>query len=288
MLSVRTSAFLLLVAGSTACTALLGATDVPDPAAGQDSGDPADVTVGKSDTGADSSSGAGSSSGGSSSGPAEASSGASDGAADGPPESSTASSSGSSGGSSSGTTDASHESSVDSSGDAPADASFDVEAASCGPLTSTSNCGACGVVCDTTTGAPSCVGTTCTYICNPGHLDCNAVNGPDTDGCECTTPTCCGTGCQTTHSDGLGHNFYDCSPLGTYNAQTAVEACQAYAMGVGGDPTACSSGYFCKMTDEEACYAPGGTGVTCWGYKGTTLGKVTDFSCPSGVSGTWN
>jgi hypothetical protein len=279
MLSVRRtmSVLLVLVSGTTGCTALLGATDVPDPATSQDAGGP-DSTYVESGTG-HSSGGATSSTGGSSSGVAGASSGSVEasvdgagGSADGSPEASPAS-------------DGSPESSVDATSHPP-EAGDD--SSGCGPLTTTSNCGACGVVCDTSTGAPSCVGTTCTYMCNPGHLDCNAVNGPDTDGCECTTPACCGTSCQTTHDDGVGQSFYDCFPMGTHTAQTAMEACQAYAMGMGGDPRACSTGWYCTPSDEEACYAPGGNGTDCWGYKGSTLGQVTDFSCPSNVVGTWN
>jgi len=265
MPSVRGLVSLLVVAGSTACTALLGATDVPDPPA--DAGYAADTTVAVPETGApesgiDSSSGetgfgSGSSSG-SSSGSAEASMDSS-----GPQ------------------TDGSPESSDDSS-------SLQSDASGCGPLTSTSNCGACGVACDTTTGAPSCVGTTCTYMCNPGHLDCNSIHGPDTDGCECATPGCCGTSCEITHQDGLGHPFYDCSPLGTHTAQTAQEACQAYAKAIGGNPSDCSTGYYCTSgVDEEACYVPGMNGTDCWVYKGQTSGQVTDWGCPANKVGTY-
>jgi hypothetical protein len=125
-------------------------------------------------------------------------------------------------------------------------------------------------------------------MCNPGHVDCNAVNGPDTDGCECTTPACCGTSCQTTHDNGVGQSFYDCFPLGSHSSQSAMEACQAYAQAMGGDPNACSTGYYCTMNDEEACYVVNGNGTDCWGYRGFTDGKVTDFSCPSGIVGPWN
>jgi hypothetical protein len=268
MPSVRITACLLLVVGSTACTALLGASDVPDPQA-TDGGDVPDSTTALPETGStgsgSSSSGAetGSSSGSSSSGSVEASSESSGPTMDGSPESS------------------------DDSSITEPDAGDD--AGGCGPLTSTTNCGACGVACDTSTGAPSCVGTTCTYMCNPGHLDCNAVNGPDTDGCECTTPGCCGTSCETTHHDGLGHDFYDCFPFGTHTPQTAMEACQAYATAIGGNPSACSTGYYCTSgVDEEACYVPMSGGTDCWAYLGQTRGQVTDFSCPSTKLGTYN
>jgi hypothetical protein len=262
MPSVRATACLLLVVGSTACTALLGAGDVPDPQA-TDGGDAPDTTTVLPDTGStgsaiDSTSGEASSSSGSSSGSLEASS------ESGP------------------MTDGSSESSDDSPSPEP-------DSGGCGPLTSTTNCGACGVSCDTSTGAPSCVGTTCTYMCNPGHSDCNAVNGPDTDGCECMTQGCCGTSCETTHQDGLGHSFYDCFPQGTHTAQTALEACQAYAHAIGGNPMGCSTGYYCTSgVDEEACYVPMSGGTDCWVYLGQTRGQVTDYGCPPTKLGTYN
>ncbi|HEX4449198.1 MAG TPA: hypothetical protein VH044_20810, partial [Polyangiaceae bacterium] len=67
-------------------------------------------------------------------------------------------------------------------------------------LGSTSTCGSCGAACNTNTGAASCNGSTCSYQCNSGLIDCNGGNAPDTDGCECATPACSGAGCQTTHN----------------------------------------------------------------------------------------
>jgi hypothetical protein len=127
------------------------------------------------------------------------------------------------------------------------------------------------------------------YTCNPGHLDCNSVNGPNTDGCECTTPACCGTSCQTTHDNGTGQSFYDCAPQGTYNPKTATEACAAYAQSIGGDPNACSGGWNCHGTDTlSECYVPNGNGTDCWNYSGTNTGQVEDFKCPATKIGTWN
>jgi hypothetical protein len=136
---------------------------------------------------------------------------------------------------------------------------------------------------------PSCAGTACAYACKPGLLDCNAANGPNTDGCECTTPACCGTSCQTTHDDGVGQSYYDCNPQGTYGEQTAHEACAAFAMSMNGDPTACSGGWTCNMsTTQSECYAPGGVGALCWNYSGRNAGEVTDFNCPGNKMGSWN
>jgi hypothetical protein len=46
-----------------------------------------------------------------------------------------------------------------------------------------SSCGGCGQACNTTTGTPSCTGSTCTYVCNTGRKDC-ATTPPNLDGCE--------------------------------------------------------------------------------------------------------
>jgi hypothetical protein len=253
-------AVVCLVAASTACTALLGATDVPvpdvaDPDAASDSGARQRIDTGVAESGpmidGSSSSGSGSTSGGSSSSGSGASSGSASGGSD--------------------------------------DGGVADQDGGCGPLDTADNCGACGVVCDRGTGLPTCVNTTCTYACNPGHLDCNAVNGPDSDGCECTTPTCCGTSCQTAHDDGVGDKFYDCNMLGTYTDPSAIEACQAYARGMGGDPTQCSDGWSCNGVDTQSvCYAPSGNGTDCWNYSGMNAGQVTDFSCPAGKLGDWN
>jgi hypothetical protein len=282
---VRPWAAVCLAAATTACTALLGATDVPIPDAPGDAGSvsdsaPPDSTSGRFriDTGlTESSGGSSGSSAGSSSGSSGTSSGASSGSTSGSPDASSSSS------------DASSGSSGSASGGS--DSGTGGEDSGCGPLSTTTNCGACGVVCDTSTGLPTCVNTTCTYACNPGHLDCNAVNGPDTDGCECTTPACCGTSCQTTHDNGVGQSYYDCSPQGTYNSGTAMEACQAYATGMNANPANCSAGWNCTGVDTQSvCYTTNGgnSGTDCWNYAGTNTGRVDDFACPSSKISTWN
>src|SRR5205814_6329466 len=115
------------------------------------------------------------------------------------------------------------------------------------------SCGACGVACDSTTGKPSCNGSTCSYACNAGLGDCNAATAPDTDGCETslTTNTNCGvcgntcsknTSC-TAHSNGLGQSYYDCFKTGTYDVTTATDACTSANLGACSAATAtCGSG----------------------------------------------
>lgn len=101
------------------------------------------------------------------------------------------------------------------------------------PKTSTTSCSACGDVCNTTTGAPSCNGTACSYACSAGKADCNMGTAPDLDGCECATATaatqgtiggCCGSGCQVEHSNGVGGNYFDCVALSTFNLSQAQKA----------------------------------------------------------------
>jgi hypothetical protein len=182
----------------------------------------------------------------------------------------------------------------------------------CTNLNTTSNCSACGDACnETNASADSCNGTTCSYTCNAGASDCNAGTHPDTDGCECATPGCCSGGlCQTTHTDGIGQNYFDCNPLHTYSVSQATEACTAYAATqTGGSGANCSDGWTCgtggnSANGDSVCYGnTAGTTCTkfCWvviggeSYTsptppGTTppAGSVT--SCTDCIlsSGNWN
>jgi hypothetical protein len=155
------------------------------------------------------------------------------------------------------------------------------------PITTTTACGACGAACDTKTGTPSCDNGACSYACKTGHSDCSAT-GANTDGCECATPSCCGTGCQTTHSDGVGQTFYDCNDAGAPTQAGALAACAAYT----GDPSACSGGWTCNGSNTvSVCYDlpdAGGCGNYCWNYSGNNNGIVTDCSCPGTKVGPWH
>jgi hypothetical protein len=140
----------------------------------------------------------------------------------------------------------------------------------------------------------SCNGTTCSYTCNAGASDCNKGTAPDVDGCECATPGCCGSGCQTVHSNGWGQSFYDCNPLNTFTSANAIEACTAYAKTVGGTSSNCQDVWECSgvpptfvcysSTNLNQCYGP------CWNYaSGAQQGGVEGgCTCPFTKAATWN
>jgi hypothetical protein len=155
----------------------------------------------------------------------------------------------------------------------------------CGTTTTITSCGACSVSCDTLTGTPSCDGHSCLYACSAGRSDCNAAQAPDTDGCECATPACCGTACQTTHSDGVGGSFYDCVPLSTYTQSEAYAACIEHS----------GSASFCGILacgDGHAVCDFGSPlpDCTCWGYDRSIGGHVyaaRSCSCPLSSDPRW-
>lgn len=103
----------------------------------------------------------------------------------------------------------------------------------CGPLDTTTNCGACGSACslanETTV---TCTSGTCTYVCSAGYASCDTSNHA-VAGCACpaaslstqgTVGGCCGTSCQTQHNNGVGGYYFDCVALSTYNSTQAQEA----------------------------------------------------------------
>lgn len=172
----------------------------------------------------------------------------------------------------------------------------------CTLLTTTSNCSACGDKCNLTNAASAtCNGTKCSYTCNTGDSDCNSSVAPDTDGCECATPACCGTSCETTHNDGVGQSYYDCDPLYansptcTYSQAAATEACDAYATAQG-HPTYCELFDPCTtgtVRTYTICYTDGHNNAVnyCWGFTcGTDSGWIESTTCPATQQGssTWN
>ncbi len=168
------------------------------------------------------------------------------------------------------------------------------DASGCGPVTSVDNCGACGVQCNMMTGTPSCTGATCTYACVAGHSDCNTAP-PNTDGCECATPACCGAGCQTSHADGVGQSYFDCNPAKTYTESSAIAACTAYALSVGSTAASCKGPLYCSGSMAPTiCFSTtsGQCSNYCWQYAGTYSnqgpGTVWDCACPAHMIGTWN
>ena len=172
----------------------------------------------------------------------------------------------------------------DGGGDAEdaGDAGNDAGDAGCGPVNTINNCSACGAQCDTTNASnTACNGTTCVYQCKSGFSNCDAA-APDLNGCECPTPTCCGAGCATTHSNGVGQSFYDCVDAGTYDQTQAAKACTAYT----NNQFACSLATCTNDAgDPLMCGNPDGGGCACWAYGGSANGHVhlsgnTSCFCP--------
>jgi hypothetical protein len=89
------------------------------------------------------------------------------------------------------------------------------------------HCGSCSNVCNLPNATASCPTGSCKVAaCVGAALDCNAN---PIDGCECASGTaCCGNACQFKHMDGLGDFYYDCVPLGTYDAVQAGKAATAW------------------------------------------------------------
>jgi hypothetical protein len=179
--------------------------------------------------------------------------------------------------------------------DATSEGHADAPADGCGATNTVDNCGACGVACDNTTAsARICNGASCLYTCTSGRSNCNSA-APDTNGCECATPGCCATGCQTAHSNGVGQQFYDCLDAGTANQTQATLACNAYAAAVaadGGDAGQCQL-YGCTgpQGNNVLICTSALVGCYCWKFAGiaSTTGHVsTTCLCPTDTDPIWN
>jgi hypothetical protein len=160
----------------------------------------------------------------------------------------------------------------------------------CGPTNTITNCSACGLACDVVhSNSPVCNGVTCGYgSCHSGYSDCDTT-APDTDGCECATPSCCGSSCATTHSNGLGTNYYDCTAKSTYNSTQGTEACGAYT---GNQATCTTLSCTGPGSNQVVCGTTGGK-CACWNYSGSNVGHVTTSPnttcyCPASTDPTWN
>jgi hypothetical protein len=185
--------------------------------------------------------------------------------------------------------------------DAPVDAPKDSPAeSSCGATDTPQNCGACGQACTATNGSnPQCAsGTTCTYTCNAGYLDCNVSEAPDLDGCECHSPGAtqanCGNGtngptgcCPVQHTDGLSEGtpkFFDCNPAGQYSLSLAIDACTEFT----GNASECTQGQCVGEdggTDGDlvVCSTGSTTNCPCWTFAGPNVGYEHDpHAAPNG------
>jgi len=129
--------------------------------------------------------------------------------------------------------------------------------------------------------------------CSAGTFNCDGNSG---NGCECTVGTgCCGTSCQVQHMNGLGQNFYDCVPLGTYDSNQAFKACAAFS----GSTALCTDfGNVCNTTgppnnDTSIVCSNLYTDCACWSYAGASPGLVyndpaTTCFCVLPGDPTWN
>jgi hypothetical protein len=140
----------------------------------------------------------------------------------------------------------------------------------CSSTHTVENCSACGVACNTDSGAPSCNGVSCSYTCASNRVDCNAGAAPDTDGCECPGTACCGTSCQVAHESGLPSpapaNYYTCTATGNTNQVEATAAC----LGVGASDCLLETTPNCgALVTNAVCGTVSGT-CYCWIFQGAS------------------
>ncbi len=174
-----------------------------------------------------------------------------------------------------------------SSGLADCNASAAPDTDGCETATNTTaHCAGCSA-CNTTTGTPSCNGTTCSYACDSLLLDCNASTAPDLDGCETSatsTSTCggclnkCGaTNAGTFSADGCngtscsytcsaGH--YDCDYMtapNTDGCETAESTsnCGACGQACGATNSNTFSADSCSDTTNSCSYTCGSGYYDC-------------------------
>ena len=84
------------------------------------------------------------------------------------------------------------------------------------------------------------------------------------------------------HANGLGQNFFDCTPLGTHNAAQAMEACVAYT----GNSLQCREATCGAATTPVVCSSEAATSCACWGFVGAGEGHVKD-SLQAGAHNGW-
>jgi hypothetical protein len=153
--------------------------------------------------------------------------------------------------------------------------------------TDANNCGGCRLVCGTPgTTAVRCQGGSCIETCSANSENCNGAAG---DGCECLGNGCCGSNCQTEHSNGIKQFFYDCNPPRTYTLAAAIAACTRFT----GNPSLCAS---CSdLTSwgvsvvQQTIYGPvEATWVWATGslLKPGSAVLLTNFDCSNGGSTT--
>jgi hypothetical protein len=135
-----------------------------------------------------------------------------------------------------------------------------------------------------------------------GHGACTPLTSADkcgANGCECLTTGCCGTACQSAHSDGLGQPFYDCIALGTHTQAQAREACSVFTADAGackGSSACCDDplGLCITVQSTDAVCGSASGQCHCWSYVGDDSGTVQTPDagcaeiCPSAGDPAWN
>jgi len=190
----------------------------------------------------------------------------------------------------------------------------------CNAVHGSCNAGSCSLNC--TSGFLDCNGTPtdgCETSCAPAHATaacsggacaigmCNATffdcNNSVSDGCECGTSCCTNPltampGCTVNgHSDGYGHTFNDCLPLGSPGNQTNysinlvqdAEAADTTQAGSGGNIFTCPRTGTQTWTWDCKCADSSGNSGSCtsWVYTATPTGNCTDLNGKSRPCTDW-
>ena len=118
------------------------------------------------------------------------------------------------------------------------------------------------------------------------NTTCPDGTNSNSDGGTCSGHTC------LAHSDGVGQTYASCSPLGTYNSVTAMEAADAYAASIGLTAADVSDGWTCSADPSVVAVGISTDGVNAihylWVYSGDEKSWVIPAgNCTSKV-GTWN
>ena len=138
-----------------------------------------------------------------------------------------------------------------------------------------------------------CNGTDCTYTCGTGFADCN-TSSANTGGCACHAALtaaqgavggCCSQSCQTQHNNGVGGNYYDCTPLSTYNVTQATEAANSDTAQAGSVMSGtCGSGSAVQSAVFKTA-GDGSTGTcTAWVYAGSGTYQGTNLAQTVGTT----
>jgi hypothetical protein len=158
------------------------------------------------------------------------------------------------------------------------------------------HCGACGApACNLPHATPDCAAGSCTVkTCNANFFDCDSKAS---NGCECAGQDsggggCCpGNKCQTAHTDGFGHSFYDCEA--SYSETLARDAAKA-----AGFATPFGNNCGAMMSEKVIC-GQSSTGCTCWVWSDSAstnnaTGRARQNTanntcyCPSSGDQPWN